>query len=383
MSKIRVALVGTDWTSNDERRAKNAHSGVTYYRLIKPLLELGDENYEFTYHGSDLLDEAQGKSTVQFWEDFVGRYDFFIIKHVDNPEAASNLIFFVHRQGKKIVIDFDDNLFELKPDQPGYKYYKPGEKNRAVVSALISFVDGIFVSTQPLHDYYKKHLKEVHNVEVPIFILPNYNDKSEWQFTPVEKHDDKLVIGWLGSTTHFADLKITLRAIEKIMKEYSNVEFNLMGGITHADAPKLFDGISNKILNRIFISGGTQSWDGYPELLSKQPWDIAIAPLTDDEFNRGKSHIKWMEYAMYKIPCVASKVYPYYMPILGQDTIIDGETGILCERKDWYTKLKMLIEDEDLRIKIGEQAHDYVTKNLQYKDHRFLVKEALSYFVGK
>lgn len=378
MQKIRIALLGTDWNANENRIKNNLYGGVTYYRLIKPLLDL--EGYDVEYHGADLQELAKDKDVPQFWEEMMSRFDIFIIKAIDNPEAASPLMFFAQKYGKKVILDLDDNLFEVKPDQPAWEYYKPESPKRAIFSALLSLVDGLFVSTQPLKDYYTKYLKEVFNKEIPIFVLPNYNDKKDFNFIPGAKNEDKIIISWIGSTTHFNDLKIVIPAMTRLMKEYLNLEFQLVGGLTHEDAPTLFKDMDESVLDRVFCGSGTESWQGYPEFLSKQQWDIGIAPLTQDEFNRGKSHIKWMEYASYAIPCVASRVYPYHMPILEKETIVDGVTGMLCDDKEWYRKLKKLIDNKDLREQIGKNAQEYVFKELQYKDHKHLWLDAVSKF---
>ncbi len=368
--------MGTDWAGNDDRKKNNKFGGVTYYRLIKPLLELESDDYEFTYHGADLLKETEGKSTIEFWQQFVKRYDMFIVKHIDNEEACSNLLFFVRKYGKKIILDLDDNLFEVKEDQPAYEHYGIGKPKRAIISALISMVDGLFVSTRPLADYYKKIIKDIYGVDLKIWVLNNYNDKKDFDFVPAEKEKDKIVIGWTGSTTHFNDLKIVIPALKKLLKEYPNLHIEMMGGLTHEDAPKLFEDVDDKLLDRVFVGSGTESWEGYPKLLSTYKWDIGIAPITDDEFNRGKSHIKFMEYSSYAIPCVASEVYPYFI-------IKDGETGYLCQKDEWYIVLKNLIDNKELREKIGKNAQKYVFENLQYKDYKHLWLEALSYFKDK
>ena len=229
-------------------------------------------------------------------------------------------------------------------------------------------------------DYIKNYLKNVHNREIPIFVLPNYNEKEIWNYEPANKNPNKITIGWVGSTTHINDLKLVLPTIKRLLKEYPKLEFNLMGGIAHETAPDFFSGFEDEILDRVYITGGTTNFKEYPKVLSEQPFDIGIAPLTSDEFNRAKSHIKWMEYAVYGIPCVASRVYPYHEKILGQDTIIDGETGMLCDEKEWYKKLKKLIDNKELREKIGKKAQEYVLNELQYKDHQHLWSEALSSF---
>jgi glycosyltransferase involved in cell wall biosynthesis len=161
------------------------------------------------------------------------------------------------------------------------------------------------------------------------------------------------------------------------MKKYRNVYLELMGGIEQDAVAELFRNMDDSNLDRISIIGGTKSWTGYPELLSKQKWDIGIAPLIDDVFNRGKSHIKWMEYASYKIPTVASNVYPYYKDIQGTKTIEDGVTGYLCEPKEWYEKLEKLVLDNNLRNRIGENAYYYVKDNWQPQHHIKKWKEAI------
>lgn len=72
---------------------------------------------------------------------------------------------------------------------------------------------------------------------------------------------------------------------------------------------------------------------------------------------------------MYKIPVVASRIYPYYKDIMGVPTIEHEETGLLCDTvDDWVTNLSRLIESKELREKIGENSYNAVVKNWQYKD---------------
>ena len=53
-------------------------------------------------------------------------------------------------------------------------------------------------------------------------------------------------------------------------------------------------------------------------------WDVAIAPLEDDAFTRGKSDLKYLDYAALGIPGVFSDVRPY------RDTVRHRETGLLA-----------------------------------------------------
>ncbi len=85
--------------------------------------------------------------------------------------------------------------------------------------------------------------------------------------------------------------------------------------------------------------------------------DIGIAPLIDDYFNWCKTPIKWMEYGTLKTPAVVSKV-------LYGDYVKDGKDAMVAETEDqWFEKLSLLIEDADLRKKMGKEAYHTVDKD--------------------
>lgn len=363
----------TDWATSEYRKKNNLYGGVGYYRIVAPYKELAKaypDKYEVDIYNKELSEQSEGKKAEAFWSEFVQRYDIIITKAIDNPIAATQISFFCNRFGVKLVLDLDDNYFEVKPDQPAYQYYHPGSQKRSFFGAYLSMVDAVITSTEPLAKYYKEKLLKTHGIDKPVFTFPNLNRIEEWKFKPAKKNEERITIGWAGSTTHDEDLKLIMPQLNSLMSDNKNVYLELMGGLTHQTAPKVLCFFDTDTLDRVKIKGGTQAWEGYPELMSKQKWDIGIAPLTDDEFNRGKSHIKWMEYGCYKIPCVASKTYPYYKKIDDIDTIIDGETGLLAiDGLDFKRKLRFLIENKEERLRIGENTYKYIKENLQYPKH--------------
>ena len=95
--------------------------------------------------------------------------------------------------------------------------------------------------------------------------------------------------------------------------------------------------------------------DQYPKYLARQGFDIGIAPLADNAFNRGKSNLRWLEYSALKIPTVASNVGHF------AETIRPGLDGILCDTPDDFTReLETLIKDRSLRWNLGQAAYDRV-----------------------
>lgn len=382
MSKPRIAFIGSDHNQNLYRKEHNLYGGVTYYRLIKPKQYL-EQDFDIDYWGANLPKEAGEQTNTEFWDGFMKRYDLIITKVIDNPGAIAHILFFAERHGVPILLDIDDNLFEVKEDQPAYEFYGPGKNKRAIVASALSLVDGILVSTEPLKNYYKKFLKDVYKIEKPIYVLPNCNDISDWNFPTPVKDEKKVTIGWMGSITHDEDLKMILPAIRNLMNKYPNLYFEVCGGMTKEFALEFFKGWEYSSLERIETIPGTLSWMEYPELVMNFKWDIGIAPLINDEFTRGKSHIKWLEYAMAKIPCVASRVFPYFKQIYGVNTIQDGKTGYLCNPDEWEAKLENLIKSKYLRDKIGSQAYDFVKSNWQYSHWIYLWRDVLRRFLFK
>jgi hypothetical protein len=92
----------------------------------------------------------------------------------------------------------------------------------------------------------------------------------------------------------------------------------------------------------------------HPKTLSVCDFDIGLAPLEDKAFNRGKSCVKYYEYASVGTVTLASDVLPYSdeVPYRAKNTY-----------KDWYNKLERLIVDKDFREKELKKQQDWVLKN--------------------
>lgn len=363
---MKIAFIENTWGNTKN----GGYSGVGYYRLVNPAKYV--KKHDIKIIGDDI--KTMGEDALQ---KIIENNDIIVTKAVDNPEACSRIMFFRDHYKKKVVVDLDDNYFEVRPDQPGYKWYYPGSQKRAILSAYLSLADHIIVSTQPLADYHKDYFKKVYKIDKPISVIPNFNDLDEFRYRYKGNGDKNTIrIGWQGSTTHFSDLKMVMPAIKEIMKKHKNVIFEFMGGVEINQVRDLFGDFPEDDFRRVSIIGGTPSWAGYPWKLSKTRWDIGLCPLIDDEFNRNKSHIKWMEYSSYKIPTIASKVYPYFEDIIGKKTIQQGKTGYLAKTtKDWVKYMELLIGSKQLRDEMGESAYKFVKENWQMKDNYYLYED--------
>jgi glycosyltransferase involved in cell wall biosynthesis len=91
-------------------------------------------------------------------------------------------------------------------------------------------------------------------------------------------------------------------------------------------------------------------------LVSAGP-DIGLAPLLDEPFNRAKSELHWLEYAMAGAATIATAFSgpgPY-------DVIRDGADGLLARsHADWEDHLRSLVASPALRQELAGRAHERV-----------------------
>jgi hypothetical protein len=91
-------------------------------------------------------------------------------------------------------------------------------------------------------------------------------------------------------------------------------------------------------------------------LVAARP-DIGLAPLLDESFNRAKSELHWLEYAMAGAPTIATLfdgAGPY-------DVIRDGKDGLLARTPaDWERQLRRLSASASLRTDLAGRARERV-----------------------
>jgi len=96
-------------------------------------------------------------------------------------------------------------------------------------------------------------------------------------------------------------------------------------------------------------------WSEETEAASLARLDVGLAPLTNDEWARGKCGLRALQYGAAGVACVAS-------PIGAQAEIVThGETGLHARTTaEWTGRIEELIADAALRRRLGRAARKMV-----------------------
>lgn len=203
---------------------------------------------------------------------------------------------------------------------------------------IFNVCDIVTVTTDALADYY---VKKFGVAKDKIYKVPNYLPKwwiaDKYNEEYISKRYDSLKerkprIGFVSSTTHFdifdrnGGVDDFTHIIPFIKDNIDKIEFTFIGGVPKQLAEEFKQ---NKIT---YIKG----YDilNYPSEICKLNFDLVIAPLQDNIFNRCKSNIKVLEMGALGIPCLCQDLTPYkgYTETLFNDsddlgTLVDSLLG--------------------------------------------------------
>lgn len=265
---------------------------------------------------------------------------------------------------KTFIYDIDDLVHKPPKNHPDFsKLSRPVIRFRTWNTIHQS--DILITSNQYLHNHYKWALpKEAH-------IFGNYMDLGYWEKKHRPNNDGTIRIGWCGSPAHWEDLHFIEPVITKLIQEFPQVRFIYCGygGQRSNRRPDFEYQVGKDIFSLIpdnrreYVMG--VPWESWPSKLNSLQLDIGLAPVIENKFGKAKTPIKWMEYAINRVPCVASQ-HLYGTPYIRH--LVDG-MAVPNDSEAWFTSLRSLILDESWRRKMGEAAYQRVRQDFNMKDH--------------
>ncbi len=281
-------------------------------------------------------------SVRRFGDIFRAFYSDIVFIHLEAyPFGPPLFEWFIKMCNKKIIYDLDDAIYLglTSSVNRAVKYLKCPSK----INMIIMISGHVVTCNEYLGDYAR-------GVNPNVTVISTSLDTSK--FMPVKKamNPGRLTIGWIGSYSTASYLDLIKDALLEVSGRYPFV-LKIIGA---GDYDIGINGPSIEVLRL--------KWELGDEIRQFQSLDIGIYPLPDDKWVLGKTGFKTMQYMSVGVPCVVSNV--------GRNKRIvqDGVNGFLAgTKKEWVDKISMLIENRELREKIGAAGRKTVEEKFSVK----------------
>ena len=327
------------------------HRPLLISQIEPPQREDGGDYYYRTHApGVAMSAEEEGVYVINLTnvhrkrEEIIRISDVLILNNICDPDM---LPFIKDRKARKklTVYELGDDLCAIPPWNPLYFFYE-NKENLFLFKRLANYCDALQFSVPELRKLYGYLNPNSAVFPNQILDVPSKRDVG---------HYGEVIIGWGGSHGHHEDMaKVAEPLIDWIISR-ENVSLYLM-----CSDPiwQLFDRLPSARKQRF----KTGSLNAYYQFLNKI--HIGLAPLNDTQFNRSRSDVKFLEYAIHEVVPVVQFLAPY------ASSVKHGETGFVFENsKELLNLLGLLSNNVDLIRKVGRAARNYVLKNRLQHQH--------------
>jgi|ERR1041384_2089929 glycosyltransferase involved in cell wall biosynthesis len=265
------------------------------------------------------------------------RYDAVLIHRaacIAGPATIERLIVALRRP---LIYDFDDAIFKLHTTDANRRFgwLKFPGKTRTI--CRIS--DHVVVGNSYLAEYALKHNSRV-------TVIPTSIDAELYRPARNNGSNDKVVMGWTGSSTSQTHLEMFAPTIRELISR-RNVEFRV---------------ISDREPDLPGIKYDWRPWSPQTEVRDLSDIDIGIMPIPDDEWARGKCALKALQYMAMGVPAICSPVGA------NNEVIRHGDNGFLAAGPaEWVSCFEALVDDSQLRHRLGANARLTVERSYSMK----------------
>ncbi|HOK40461.1 MAG TPA: hypothetical protein PLD27_05415 [bacterium] len=300
-----------------------------------------------------------------------------IILNRNIPNFISSLIInFCRQNNKTIFYEIDDLLFALPKYHPFSFFYN---NYKIYLSQILKSVDGIIVSTELLKKFLSKYNQN-------IFVYENLLPTEIISISEKLNGNDTLTIGYSGSLTHYKDF-IKVYIVWKLLyqKYKDKIKFRIIGPLKilkkNSDlknhnifSPQLIES-SNFDLPIEYING-SDNYLEFMEIFANNRFDIGFCPLIDNDFNRCKSHIKYLEYSIFNVYGLYSELEPYNNI---NNNFIDKIKGLNVY--DWFNKTTEIINDYENKKKQITKIKKYVYEEYNIENKIQLILDLKNWLI--
>jgi glycosyltransferase involved in cell wall biosynthesis len=237
------------------------------------------------------------------------------------------------RQGRRLLISVDDDLWHLPPWHR--QWDDPADLTQ--FESWLREADGVIVPSARMAERVQPFAREV------VVIPPTLPPREAWPGRRRPRRALGLRIGWVGSAAHRHDLERIGPAVGEFLARWPTVTFVLGGQCVPSWATAY---------PRVEVHSGWWLLPAYYRFIASLDLDGFVCPLLDVPFNTAKPCLKPLEAAMLGLPVIASRVGAY------AEELTHEETALLVENTsdDWLAALTRWVEDAALRAHLSARG---------------------------
>lgn len=234
------------------------------------------------------------------------------------------------KKGVPMLFDFDDAIW-VKDMSAGNKWLS-FLKSSNKIQKILPLCSYVTAGNEYLAEYAKQYNSNV-------FIVPSTIDCKK--YFPMDNFSDKVTIGWVGSHTTIKHFELVINVYKKLLQTYGDkIQFKVIGDPLYKN-------------EELGIVG--EPWCNDKEVELFNSIDIGVMPLEEDAWTKGKCGMKGLLYMSVGKPAVMSAVG------MNCDIVSHGKDGYVpVGEEEWYKVLSELIENENLRKEVGNEARETI-----------------------
>lgn len=235
---------------------------------------------------------------------------------------------FFRRYAKKLVFDFDDAIYyrdDLRDSfESTVRHFK--------FKYLVNNADLVVAGNRILSEYASQFNKN-------IVLIPSAVETRNIPIKDYEHENEEIIIGWIGGKGNLHHLGM-LSSVFQRLSQVHRIKVNI---------------VSNNKINIPGVKTNYIPWALETQEKEIARFDIGVMPLPDNKWTQGKCGYKALQYMAAAVPPVVSDVG------INRDIVEHGKEGFVARTMDeFYEALKILMENKNLRKKLGYNARKKV-----------------------
>ena len=307
--------------------------------LTKADLETGSTKYRVAQYA----DFLRTNKTNEVELDFVRRRDIdrSLIPKVRQYDVVLNqrclfrtsLAREIIANSYRVVFDFDDAIY-TRTDKPRPVLSRLTLlRKRRRLHLWLRRANVVTAANNSLAEYGRRYSTDV-------VVIPMAIDLDTWAPHGRDRRDT-FTIGWAGSPVNVRSIERLAPVLAEVLKRHPSVRLAIFSGRKpRLDCPfeyhPFYPGVEPKFVQNL---------------------DVGLLPLSGDEYSRGKSPIKAIQYLACGVPVVGN-VIGATAEILNDDNSI-GVSSV----EDWICALETLIRNRKLVESMGRAGREFVLKH--------------------